>query len=152
MKENRNGYYLYSTAAILGFLALFAYVFYLGHDLLVKLSMDEFTNSTVLQSMIALIITVFLGGYFSKAVEHKKQIKLEKFISQKAISLRIIDLASLVLNGHDIENIKQQLKTESIKVKLLFDDNLLKKLNEFIEKPDEGSYNYLMEDLKRFFK
>ncbi|TCK98026.1 hypothetical protein EDC19_0437 [Natranaerovirga hydrolytica] len=149
-RENK-GYYVYSSIAIIGFLVIIAFVFYLVYDLLVKLSMDQFTNSTVLQSIIALIITVFLGGYFSKAVEHKKHIKLENYKSQKDIALRIIDLASMVLNDKEGLQAKGLLISESYKVKLLFDDKLLLKINDFVNDCNSYTYNGLMDDLKRFF-
>ncbi|WP_353892804.1 hypothetical protein PRVXH_002181 [Proteinivorax hydrogeniformans] len=154
MKNNdahNKGYYIYSVFAVLGFLLLTGYVFYLVHDLLIKLSTDQFTNATAIQSVVALVITVFLGGYFSKSIEHKKHIKLEKFKSQKEISLRIIDLAGLIVREEDTEKAKSLLRNENFKVKLLFDDSTVKAINNFLEKPNEANYNLLMEEIKKFF-
>lgn len=152
LESNNKGYYIYSIFAILGFLVLFGFVIYLVYDLLVKLSTNQFTNATVIQSIIALFITVFLGGYYSKSIEHKNHIKLEKFKSQKEISLRIIDLAGLIIRDEDLERAKALLMNENYKVKLLFNDNTVMAINKFLEKPDNETYNKLMEELKSFFK
>ena len=63
MKKNK-GYWIYSIVAIIFGMSLFAFFAYLIYDLIIKLSEKDFSNNTVIQALITLIITVFLGGYF----------------------------------------------------------------------------------------
>ncbi len=64
MKENKKGYYIYSIFAVIFGFGLIAYICYLFYDLVLKLSDKDFSENTVIQALITLIITVFIGGYF----------------------------------------------------------------------------------------
>lgn len=76
MNENKKGYWIYSIVAIIIGMSLFAFLGYLIYDLILKLADKDFSNNTVIQALITLIITVFIGGYFSKWLEYKIQKRL----------------------------------------------------------------------------
>ena len=128
----KKGYWIYSTITIIIGFSLFAFWGYLIYDLIVKLSDKDFSNNTVVQALITLIITVFIGGYFSKWIESVFMRKNELYKTKISISLRLIDLASEYYRNNS-EDIKNMLIFESSKVKLFFDDITLKKLNAFIK-------------------
>ncbi len=67
----KRGYWIYSIVVITIGFGLFAFWGYLIYDLVIKLSEKDFSNSTIVQALITLIITVFIGGYFSKWIENK---------------------------------------------------------------------------------
>ena len=96
MDENgtKKGYWIYSIVTVIIFCVLFAFWGYLVYDLIIKLSMKDFSNNTVVQALITLIITVFIGGYFSKSIESKFSKKNQLYKTRIDISLRLIDLAS----------------------------------------------------------
>ena len=62
MNDNKKGYYVYSCVAVFFGMALFAFLGWLIYDLILKLSNQDFSNNTVVQALITLIITVFIGG------------------------------------------------------------------------------------------
>lgn len=64
MNKNNKGYWIYSIIAIIFGMSLFAFFAYLIYDLIIKLSEKDFSNNTVVQALITLVITVFLGGFF----------------------------------------------------------------------------------------
>ena len=66
MNENKKGYWIYSIVAIIIGMSLFAFLGYLIYDLILKLADKDFSNNTVIQALITLIITVFIGGYFEE--------------------------------------------------------------------------------------
>lgn len=152
MDENitKKGYWIYSIFAIIFGMALFAFLGYLIYDLIIKLAEKDFSNNTVIQALITLIITVFVGGYFSKWIENKFTKRNELYKTRISLSLRLIDLASEYYRNNTSE-IRDILIFESAKVKLFFDDDTLKKLNKFIESNKKDmiqNYNLLIEDLK----
>ena len=132
MNDNKKGYYVYSCVAVIFGMALFAFLGWLIYDLILKLSNQDFSNNTVVQALITLIITVFIGGYFSKWLEIRNHKKLELYKIQTSISLKIIDLATILYHHPESIEAKELLIAESQKVKLYFDDNLLKNLNQFM--------------------
>ena len=156
MHENgtKKGYWIYSIVTVIIFCVLFAFWGYLVYDLIIKLSMKDFSNNTVVQALITLIITVFIGGYFSKSIESKFSKKNQLYKTRIDISLRLIDLASAYYR-ETTDEIKNMLIFESAKVKLFFDDDTLKKLNIFIESDKNSmltNYNLLINELKKNIK
>ena len=130
-------------------MSLFAFIGYLICDLIIK-SAD--TNNTLLQALITLIITVFIGVYFSKWLELRNTKKIELYKIQTNISLVLIDLASEYARNIKNDDIKSLLINESIKVKLYFPDSVL---NNFINTSKEnivGNYNLLTEELRKNIK
>lgn len=133
-------------------MSLFAFIGYLICDLIIK-SAD--TNNTLLQALITLIITVFIGVYFSKWLELRNTKKIELYKIQTNLSLVLIDLASEYARNIKNDDIKSLLINESIKVKLYFPDSVLKALNNFINTSKEnivGNYNLLTEELRKNIK
>ena len=156
MNDNvhKKGYWIYSCVAIIFGMTLFAFVGYLIYDLVIKLSEKDFSNNTVVQALITLIITVFIGGYFSKWLERRNAKKLCLYQTRIDISLKLIDLSSEFYRDQN-ELIKNMLIFESSKVKLFFDDDTLKCLNKFIESNKKdmlNNYNYLIDKLKENIK
>lgn len=154
MNENKIGYWIYSTIAITIGMILFAFLGFLVYDLVLKLADKDFSNNTVIQALITLIITVFIGGYFSKWLEYKNSKKNKVYNTRIDISLEIINLASDYYRNRS-EKIRNILIFESAKVKLFFDDETLKSMNEFIESKDKNiidNYNILIDNLKRNLK
>ena len=153
MNDNKKGYYVYSCIAVIFGIALFAFLGWLIYDLILKLSNQDFSNNTVVQALITLIITVFIGGYFSKWLEIRNHKKLELYKIQTSISLKIIDLATILYHHPESIEAKELLIAESHKVKLYFDDNLLKNLNQFMREEDKGQYyNKVIDELKKNIK
>lgn len=150
MNENKKGDWIYSIIAIIIGMSLFAFLGYLIYDLILKLADKDFSNNTVIQALITLIITVFIGGYFSKWLEYKNTKKIKLYETRIDISLRLIDLASEYYRNRSNE-VKNILIFESAKVKLFFEDETLKKMNYFIESDDKNiidNYNALINNLK----
>lgn len=155
MKETQKGYWIYSVIAIIFGMGLFAFFAYLLYDLIVKLATTEISNDTLIQSLITLIITVFIGGYFSKELEQRNNKKLETYKVQKEVALNIIDLMGMIVHNNNKEQAIQLLIVESYKVKLFFDDELLKSINNFCQEEDTSKYNLyyidITDKLKKFF-
>lgn len=154
MNENKKGYWIYSIVVVVLGIGLFAFLGYLIYDLILKLAEKDFSNNTVIQALITLIITVFIGGYFSKWLEYKNYKKNQLYQTKISISLQLIDLASEYYRNRSNE-IKGMLIFESAKVKLFFDDEVLKELNSFIESEDNNiieNYNVLINNLKTKIK
>lgn len=153
MNENKKGYYVYSCIAVIFGMALFAFFGWLIYDLILKLSNQDFSNNTVVQALITLIITVFIGGYFSKWLEIRNHKKLELYKIRTSISLKIIDLATILYHHPESIEAKELLIAESHKVKLYFNDDLLKNLNQFMcEKNKNLYYNNVIDNLKKNIK
>lgn len=152
-KEKNVGYWVYSTIAVLagfGLLFLFGFMIY---DLILKLATQDFSNNTVIQALITLVVTVFIGGYFSKWLELRNTKKLETYKIQSQLALTIVDLASAYIYSPDDEQLQRALVRESSKVKLFFDDETLKKLNEFINAEDKkATYDPIVDCLKKKIK
>ena len=152
--ESKTGYWVYSTIAIIVGMTLFGFFGYLIYDLILKLADKDFSNNTVIQALITLIITVFIGGYFSKWLEYENAKKTQLYQTRISISLRLIDLASEYYRRRT-EDIKNILIFESAKIKLFFEDETLKNLNNFIESKYEeliNKYNLLIDSLKSKIK
>lgn len=133
MNNNRKGYWIYSIIAIIFGMLLFAFWGYLLYDLVLKLSEKDFSNNTVVQALFSLVTTVFLGGYFTKLLERKNAKQLEVFKAQKDISLAVINYATALYYHPDNESVKELLKAETTKVKLYFDNEVLKAIIAFID-------------------
>ncbi|NLT12448.1 MAG: hypothetical protein GXY06_08575 [Clostridiaceae bacterium] len=52
MKKEKNGYYIYSIVAVTVIIGLFAFVAFLLYDLVVKLADKDYSNNTVIQTLI----------------------------------------------------------------------------------------------------
>ena len=153
MNENKKGYYVYSCVAIVLGFALFGYFAWLIYDLILKLSEQDFSNNTVVQALITLIVTVFIGGYFSKWLEIRNHKKLELYKIRTSISLKIVDLVTILYHHPESIEAKELLIAESHKVKLYFNDDLLKNLNRFICEDDKGQYyDRIIDELKKNIK
>ena len=160
MNENKKGYWIYSVIAIVIGMSLFAFWGYLLYDLVLKLSEKDFSNNTVVQALFSLVTTVFLGGYFTKILERRNAKKLEVFKVQKDISLKVIDYATVLYYHPENVQVKELLIAETIKVKLYFDDDVLKATNEFIKSLDaiqgngqkDATYENLANQLKKAIK
>lgn len=155
MEVRKKGYWIYSIIAIIVGMSLFAFIGYLIYDLIIKLADKDFSNNTVVQALITLIITVFIGGYFSKWLDLRNTKKIELYKIQTNISLVLIDLASEYTRNIKNKNIRSLLINESIKVKLYFSDSVLKALNNFINTSKENiaeNYNLLTEELRKNIK
>lgn len=151
--KNNKGYWIYSIVAIIFGIGLFALVAYLIYDLIIKLSEKDFSNNTVIQALITLIITVFLGGYFSKWLERRNTKKLELLKIQNEIALTLVDLSSAMIYSPDDELIRQSIVKESSKVKLYFDDETLRTLNDYIKAENKKEfYDPLIDCLKKKIK
>lgn len=154
MNENKKGYWIYSVIVVIVALSLVGFMGYLIYDLILKLADKDFSNNTVIQALITLIITVFIGGYFSKRLEYNNSKKNKLYETKITISLRLIDLASEYYRNRSKE-IRSILIFESAKVKLYFKDETLKKMNQFIESDDTNiidNYNTLIDDIKKEIK
>lgn len=149
MKQEKNGYYIYSIVAVTVIIGLFAFVAYLVYDLIIKLADKDYSNNTVIQALITLIVTVFIGGYFSKWLEHRNALKIELYKIRTDISLKVIDCASILLHHPESRETREILLAESSKIKLYFDDATLKALGDFINEEDKNSfYDPLVKQLK----
>lgn len=156
MEENimKKGYWIYSIIAIIIGFGLFAFWGYLLYDLIIKLSEKDFSNNTVVQALFTLVSTVFVGGYFSKYIENKFAKRNELYKTRISVSLELIDLASQYYHNNTFE-VKNMLIIKSAKVKLFFDDETLKKMNNFINSNKKimlENYNILIDDLKNKIK
>ena len=156
MNDNvhKKGFWIYSCVTIIFGMALFAFVGYLIYDLVIKLSEKDFSNNTVVQALITLIITVFIGGYFSKWLERRNAKKLCLYQTRIDISLKLINLSSEFYRDQN-DLLKNMLIFESSKVKLFFNDDTLICLNKFIESNKEdmlNNYNSLIDKLKENIK
>lgn len=160
MNENKKGYWIFSIIAVIFGMFLFAFWGYLIYDLILKLSEKDFSNNTVVQALFSLVTTVFLGGYFTKLLERKNAKKLEVFKVQKDISLAVIDYATALYYHPENEQIKELLKAETTKVKLYFDNEILKSIIAFINSIDNNEskeqrdslYENLSTQLKKSMK
>ena len=153
MEKENKGYWIYSIFTVLFFIVLLGFLGYLLYDLIIKLSEKDLSNNTVIQALITLVITVFIGGYFSKWLERRNAKKLEVFKIQREISLKIVDYASALYYHPDNIEVKELLIAESSKVKLFFDDETLNALNEFIKSENKGLlYDNLIDKLKKAIK
>lgn len=153
MNENKKGYYIYCCVVVIFGMGLLAFWGWLIYDIIIKLSKQDFSNNTVVQALITLIITVFIGGYFSKWLEYRNYKKLELYKIKSDIALKIIDYTTILYHHPECQEAREMLIAESCKVKLYFDDTLLLSLNNFIsEQNKETYYNEIVETLKINFK
>lgn len=108
----------------------------------------------MIQVLITLVVTVFIGGYFSKWLELRNNKKIELYKIRTEISLKIIDSASTYYYNQE-ENIRNLLIAESSKVKLYFDNEVLKNLNIYLEsnkKDRDRKYESLIDSLRKSVK
>lgn len=152
-KEKNVGYWVYSTIAVLAGFGLFFLFGFMIYDLILRLAAQDFSNNTVIQALITLVVTVFIGGYFSKWLERRNTKKLETYKIQSQLALTIVDLTSAYIYAPGDEQLQMALVRESSKVKLFFDDETLKKLNEFINAEDKkAAYDPVIDCLKKKIK
>lgn len=154
MNENRKGYWVYSVITVIIFVILFAFFAWLIYDLIIRLSEKDFSNNTVVQALITLLITVFIGGFFSKWLEKRNIKAIELYKIQTTLSLNLIDLASEAMHRPKDKTIHNLLIRESSKVKLYFPDDVLKELNTFINSDDKSieQYNKVIDELRKGIK
>lgn len=150
MDKTKKGYWIYSIVAVIFGMMLLAFIGWLIYDLIIKLSEKDFSNNTVVQALITLVVTVFIGGYFSKRLELRNAKDLELYKIRKDISLTIVDLSSEFIYAPNNERIKQLLIAESKKVKLYFTDDALLIMNNFIMSDNKiDLYDKLIDELKK---
>ena len=157
MNENKKGYWVYSIFAVIVGFGLFAFWGYLIYDLIIKLSGQDFSDNTILQALISLIVTVFLGGYFSKGLEQRNAKKIEVFKIQRAIALNVVDESTVLYHHPTNIEAKEALIAESVKVKLFFDDQTLSAIDGFLNALDDNeernrTYVLLSDQLKKAIK
>lgn len=153
MNERKKGYWIYSIVVIIIGFALFAFWGYLIYDLILKLSEKDFSNNTVIQALISLIVTVFLGGYFSKHLERRNAKKLEILNTQKDIAIRIIDLASEYYYAPKNEEIRRFLFAEKSKVQLFFNKAVLSAMDSYLNNgPTEDGYKQIVDAIQKVIK
>ena len=160
MNENKKGYWIYSIIVAFVGMVLFAYWGYLIYNLILKLTVKELSNNTLIQALISLIVTVFLGGYFSKWLERRNAKKLEIFKTKRDISLNIIDYASIIYFQPENEQAKRLFVGELSKIILYFDEETIKTTQEFINEVNKNSdidairckYDVLIKQLKKSMK
>lgn len=116
---------------------MISFLGYSIYDLILKLSIKDFSNNTVVQALITLIVSVFIGQFYSKWLERRN--KNLSYKMQTQLSLMLIDLTSAFIWQLVNEDIKRDLIRESSKVKLYFNDETLKQLNDFIKAIDKKS-------------
>lgn len=144
-------YYVYSILVVAIIVFAFIFLGFLIYDLILKLSVQDFTNNTVIQALITLIITVFIGGYFNKHLEHRNHKKIELFKIKLNISLNLVNLASSYYYFPSDEQVRNALINESKKIKLYFDDDVLRALNLYLENINQKPelYDELINKLKK---
>ena len=101
------------------------------------------------------MITVFIGGYYSKWLEQKNYKKIELYKIQSDISINTINLATSLYHNPNNEQIKQLLIAESSKINLYFSDEVLKRVNEFIKADSDTKgqyYDPIIDELKKCLK
>ena len=153
MNKRKRGYWVYSIVAIIIGFALFGFWGYLVYDLLLKMSEKDFSNNTVIQALISLIVTVFLGGYFSKYLERRNAKKLELLKTQKDIAIRIIDLASEYCYDPRNEEKKHLLFAEKAKVQLFFNDETLAAMEPYLnDGPTKEGYAQIVNVMQKAIK
>lgn len=153
MNEDKRGYWIYSIVAIIIGFFLFGFWGYLIYDLILKLSEKDFSNNTVIQALISLVVTVFLGGYFTKLLERKNAKKLEILKTQKDIAIRIIDLASAYYYDSENEKIKYLLFAEKSKIQLFFNNEVLSAMESYLNHgPTEEGYKQLVNAMQKAIK
>lgn len=154
MNENKKGYWVYSVVAVIFGMALLAFIGWLIYDLIIKLSENDLSNNTIIQALITLLITVFIGGFFSKWLEKRNTKTLELYKIQTTLSLRLIDLTSEAMRNPKNKLARELLVQESSKVKLYFPDTVLKELNNFISADNKSVelYNRIIEELRKNIK
>ncbi|WP_416150230.1 hypothetical protein ACM26V_04375 [Salipaludibacillus sp. HK11] len=117
-------------------------------------STNQFADNTILQILLTLIFSVIIGSYLTKKFERKNQKELEIFKIRNKIVLTIVDLAGMIISRKDSKKEKalELLHNENVKVKLYFDDSMVKYVNDFLEKQSESSYHSLVNILKLYIK
>jgi hypothetical protein len=157
MKNNQkgNGQYWYGIGMMTLFLAAFAFLCYLGYQLIIKASNKEFQNTTILQTLITLVFTVVIGTVISKSLEARNAKRLETYKVQKEIALTIINLAGVILTEKEEEE-KQTAKTllnnENVKVKLFYNDETCIAVKDFLENSSYNTYETMTDLLKKNFR
>ncbi len=149
-KESK-GYWIYSIFAITIGFGLFAFIIYLIYDLIIKLGTNTFDNMALMQSIITAVLTIFAGGLFSKSLEYNNNKKMELLKIRKEISLNIINLMGMMINDVEREKARQLLIVESHKVKIFFDDEILRNINFFIKEDKYELVDLITDNIKKFF-
>lgn len=155
MKEDKRGYWVYSIFAVIFGMALIGVIVYFSYDLILKFITTPIANATLIQSIVTLIIPIFVGGYISERLKRKTSKKLETYKTQKDVALNIIDLMGMMVRNVNKEEAKQVLLNETYKVKLFFDDELLKAISDFCTEENVETYstryNNIIGMLKKYF-
>lgn len=154
MNEAKRGYWIYSIVAVVFGMSMIAFIAWLVYDIILKLADKDFSSNTVVQAFITLLVTVFIGGYFSKWLEVRNHKSVELYKTRTVISLRLVDLLSEYVHHPKDKSIKEMLITESKKVKLFFPDNVLRELNAFIDNKEVSNEQYakIVDELRKYLK
>lgn len=149
--KRHSGYYVYSIFAIIAGCLLLAFIGYLLYDLFFSLATKEITNLTLIQGILTLLITIFLGGYFTKWLELKNHKKLEYVKTEKEIAIRIIDLAGNISRKENLEDSKSKLMFESHKAKLFFNEDISTSIFNLASNTNQENLNQVVNKLKKHF-
>lgn len=144
-----SGYYIYSTMAIIGFILLIAFVCYLVYDLLIKLTSQEISNATLVQAVITLLITIFVGGIFGKNLELRNSRKLEFLKVQKDIALTVIELTKKISSGEDSKIALAQLYFEINKAELFFNKEVADSIKGLHSAVTQENYDKVIENMRK---
>ena len=154
MEENKSiklSGYFYGTILFLIVFGVAAFTIYLIYTLIVKASTNEFANTTILQAMLTLLISVLLGTILTKSLESRNAKKLEVFKVKKDVSITIINLAGIILTAESDEKLKamELLNNENYKVKLFFDDDTVRAVKHFLEETSLVAYGTMTDLLRK---
>lgn len=142
--------YFYGIIVFLIVFGVAAFSIYLVYLLVVKASTNQFANTTVLQAMLTLIISILIGTILTKSLESRNAKRLEVFKIKKDVSINIINLSGVLLSSDESEKQKafELLHNENVKVKLFFDDETVGAVKKFLEEKSLSSYGEMTDMLK----
>lgn len=143
--------YFYGIILFLIVFGVAAFSIYLVYLLVVKASTNQFADTTVLQAMLTLIISVLIGTILTKSLESRNAKRLEVFKIKKDVSINIINLSGVLLSSDESEKQKafEILHNENMKVKLFFDDETVRAVKKFLEEKTLSSYGEMTDMLKK---
>ncbi|MGG4107985.1 hypothetical protein AAXB25_29260 [Paenibacillus lautus] len=142
--------YFYGIILFLIVFGVAAFSVYLVYLLVVKASTNQFADTTVLQAMLTLIISVLIGTILTKSLESRNAKRLEVFKIRKDVSINI-NLSGVLLSSDESEKQRafEILHNENMKVKLFFDDETVRAVKKFLEEKSLSSYEEMTDMLKK---
>lgn len=144
---------IYGISMFLVLFGFIGFVIYLLYVLISKASSGEFTDITLLQAMLTAVFSVLGGTLLSKKLEERNAKSSELFKIRSNIGLKIIDLGGLILCSNEIAEINKAVNlliNENVKVKIFFDDEVVKAINYFLEKKSPSAYEAMTDKLKKY--